>query len=78
MKQKKLQTVITFFTTDAAFRTESCAQAAGITGRLMPVPRSLTADCGMAFSVAPEREEAVRKLLETEKIEYEAIQTGLF
>lgn len=49
---KRVQTpcvVVTFYTTAAAMETERACRAAGIPGRIFPVPRQLTSDCGMAW-----------------------------
>ena len=48
-------------------------RSAGIEGRLMPVPRALTADCGIAWCCAPESREAVEALLQKQALEYEGI-----
>ena len=49
MREKKLWLVITFHTTAAAIAMEKLCRAKGLPGRLIPVPRELTADCGMAW-----------------------------
>lgn len=53
MKQKTLQLVVTFHTTTAAMSMEAACSAAGLPGRLIPVPREITAGCGMAWKAAP-------------------------
>ena len=64
MREKKLWLVITFHTTAAAIAMEKLCAARGIPGRLIPVPRALTADCGMAWraetAMRPELEALVR------------------
>lgn len=47
--EKQESIVITFPTTTAAMAFESKAQAAGVPGRLIPVPREISASCGMAW-----------------------------
>lgn len=49
MREKKLYQVLTFHTTDAAMEMEAFCQQNGIAGRLMPVPRRLSAGCGIAW-----------------------------
>lgn len=49
MREKKLYQVLTFHTTDAAMEMEAFCKQNGIAGRLMPVPRSLSAGCGIAW-----------------------------
>ena len=60
MRTREEKAVITFHTTAAAMAAEKACKEAGLPGRLIPVPRSITADCGMAWS-APA---AVRRRLE--------------
>ena len=49
MREKKLYQVRTFHTTDAAMEMEAFCKQNGIAGRLMPVPRRLSAGCGIAW-----------------------------
>ena len=49
MREKKLWLVITFHTTAAAIAMEKLCRAKGLPWRLIPVPRELTADCGMSW-----------------------------
>ena len=60
MREKKLWLVITFHTTAAAIAMEKLCRAQGLPGRLIPVPRELTADCGMAWRAGTEEQGAVR------------------
>ena len=54
MIRKTQKLVITFHTTTAAIMMEKQCAAAGVPGRLIPVPRLISASCGMAFSAPPE------------------------
>lgn len=49
MYQKKWKRVITFRSTQDAMRMEELCRAAGIPGRLIPVPVDISADCGLAW-----------------------------
>lgn len=49
MIEKKQYLVVTFHTTAAAMALEKRCHERGIAGRLIPVPRAITADCGMAW-----------------------------
>lgn len=49
MREKKLWLIVTFHTTAAAIAMEKLCHTQGLPGRLIPVPRDLTADCGMAW-----------------------------
>ena len=69
MRPKELRLVVTFRTTTAAMATERYCLQSGIPGRLIPTPRQITADCGMAWSAPPEAEGAVRAAAEDGHIE---------
>ena len=49
MIEKKRWLLVTFHTTAGAMEMETRCKAANLPGRLIPVPRSITADCGMAW-----------------------------
>ena len=69
MREKKLWLIITFHTTAAAIAIEKVCRAKGLPGRLIPVPRELTADCGMAWRAGTEDRAALEALTETEGLE---------
>lgn len=50
MRKKELRLVATFHTTDAAIAAEHRCKKAGLSGKLITVPRSITSDCGIAWS----------------------------
>lgn len=68
MRPRSLQLVIAFDTTAAALAFEAVAPAAGLTGRLIPVPTAITAGCGLAWRDDPASRNAARALLEQEGI----------
>ena len=70
MREKKLWLVITFHTTAAAIAMEKLCRAKGLPGRLIPVPRELTADCGMAWCAPLDAEETLRALADAHHLEY--------
>ena len=49
MLQKKLCLVVTFDATAAAMAAEKYCLERGVPGRLIPVPREITAGCGLAW-----------------------------
>ncbi|MCQ2419136.1 MAG: DUF3343 domain-containing protein [Clostridia bacterium] len=53
LKQAEKRLVITFHTTAGAMAMEKLCKKNAIPGRLVPVPRELTSDCGIAWSMAP-------------------------
>ncbi len=68
MRQKTLKLVMTFHTTTAAMAMESACMAAGLPGRLIPVPREITADCGMAWCAPPEAREKLEAFVASQGI----------
>ena len=63
MRQKEEKCVVTFRTTAAAMEMERACKAEGVPGRLIPVPRTITAGCGMCWSAPREAREAVEDLV---------------
>ncbi len=53
MRAKSLKLIVTFHTTTAAMAMERVCTAAGLPGRLIPVPREITAGCGMSWKAEP-------------------------
>ena len=53
MRAKKSTLVITFATTTQAMAMEKFCQTQGLPGRLIPVPREITAGCGLSWKADP-------------------------
>ena len=77
MREKKERLVVTFATTAAAMAMEAHCGREGIEGRLIPVPRSLTADCGIAWRGEPETRGKIEAVIEENALEAEGIYTVL-
>lgn len=75
MRQKQEQLVVTFHTTSAAMELEKRCHEENIPGRLFPVPRSLTADCGIAWRCDVQEEPKLSAILEKDAIEVSGICT---
>ena len=71
MREKRTWLVVTFHTTAAAIGMERLCTAHGLAGRLIPVPRALTADCGMAWRAEPDKRTALEALAADEGLEVE-------
>ena len=54
MRKKKPYQILTFHTTSAAMAMELYCNEHDIPGRLIPVPRELSAGCGLAWRIPPE------------------------
>ncbi|MBS6763309.1 DUF3343 domain-containing protein [Eubacterium sp. am_0171] len=74
MRKKELKLVITFHTTADAMAMEKLCRQKNIPGRLIPVPRILSAGCGLSWCTAPSQKAAVQKAIELAGIQEEAIQ----
>ena len=60
-RQEKL--VITFYTTTAAMAMESACKQCGADGRIIPVPGSISADCGLAWCAKNESEDLLLEVM---------------
>lgn len=49
MRAKELKLIVTFHTTTSAMAMEKICTEKNVPGRLIPVPRDITAGCGMAW-----------------------------
>ena len=63
MREKRLRLIVTFRTTVAAMAMEAYCLEHGVPGRLIPVPREISAGCGMAWSAPPEAEAVMEEAL---------------
>lgn len=59
---QKLRLLVTFHTTSGAIAMEKRCKAQGIPGRLIPVPRSITADCGMAWRAELDQRQTLEQI----------------
>ena len=63
MREKQPRLIVTFRTTTEAMAMEKRCKECGVPGRLIPLPRAISAGCGMCWSAPPESREAVEELL---------------
>ena len=63
MREKKPALIITFPSTAAAMEAESFCLEQGLPGRIIPVPREITAGCGLAWRAPPEAEAVLKGAL---------------
>ena len=73
MREKQERFVVTFATTTGAMAMERACRAAGLPGRLIPVPRSITAGCGMCWSAPPAAQEDLEALVIREKLDVDGL-----
>ena len=62
---------ISFYTSSEAMETEAICKENNLAGKLVPVPRSMSAGCGMARRTDISLKEETLKLLEREDVEIE-------
>ena len=71
MRKKELKLVVTFHTTADAMAMEKICKAENVPGRLIPVPRAISAGCGLAWAAPLEAVEQIRHVMQEKGIEQE-------
>ena len=77
MIKKEMKLVITFHTTTEAMAMEKTCRELGADGRIIPVPRSISAGCGLAWCAKLESVDDLKDLMEKHGIIPQAIQECL-
>ena len=77
MIPKKLRLIVAFHTTHDAIAFEAACAKAGAEGRLIPLPKEISAGCGLAWSAPPENGQEMRDILRMGGIEAARIQDCL-
>ena len=72
MLKKKPTLIITFATTTQAMAMESFCTREQLPGRLIPVPREITAGCGLSWKALPEEKEQLLAALGKACMKWEA------
>lgn len=67
--------MVSFHTTTEAIAMRNTARANGLKGRLIPIPRKLSAGCGLAWSEPGDDEAALLQMMQDCHLEYEAMAT---
>ena len=63
MRKKEKRLIVAFYTTHDAMAFEEYCASCGAEGRLIPLPREISAGCGLAWSAPPGNEAGLRALL---------------
>lgn len=66
-------TVILVYSTSYAIRAERLLHMAGISSKLIPVPRHLSSNCGVCVRIARSDREAAEQALQRASMEIEGI-----
>ncbi|MDY3249202.1 MAG: DUF3343 domain-containing protein [Candidatus Choladocola sp.] len=74
MRKRELKLIVTFATTEDAMAMEQACREQNGEGRLIPVPRTISAGCGLAWCAAISSRTSLIQLMERAGIEAEAIQ----
>lgn len=73
MIRKTEKLVITFYTTTDAMAMEHLCKGNRADGRIIPLPGSISADCGLAWCARVESEEALRALMAEHGLRFQGI-----
>lgn len=74
MREKQWKIILTFHTTAEAMAAEHYCREQGLPGRLIPVPRQISASCGLSWAVPREEADGLKEQLERGKIVWESWQ----
>lgn len=72
-KKEEKSLVITFHTNYDTMNLNDHFNKAAIPGRLIPVPRTLSASCGMAWEGSPADEQRIREQIEKDHLIIDSI-----
>ena len=71
MRQKKPTLIITFATTTQAMAMEKFCAEQGLPGRIIPVPREITAGCGLSWKADPAHREQLEAALKDSDMKWQ-------
>lgn len=71
MRKKELKLIITFHTTTDAIAAERICKKENLEGRMIPVPREISAGCGLAWCTVPELEMQMKEVLSGTQVGWE-------
>lgn len=78
MRKKELKLIVTFHTTADAMAMEKACREDNIPGRLIPVPREISAGCGLAWFALPDQRESLLSVMAENGIEQEDLHEIIF
>ena len=77
MRAKEPKIVVTFANTTDAMKMEAVCEERKVPGRMIPVPKVISAGCGLAWCSAPENEDVIREVLNFAGLKEQAIHNCL-
>ena len=75
MRARSEKCVVTFRTTAGAMAMEAACKSESLSGRLIPVPRSVTAGCGLCWAGPTDTREALEELVMRKHLDVDGIYT---
>lgn len=73
MRKKELKLVVTFHTTADAMAMEKACKDRNAPGRIIPVPRAISAGCGLSWCADLSDKEQIAEVMQTVGIQEEAM-----
>ncbi len=74
MRQKKPALVITFDSTTQAMAAEKLCMEQGLPGRIIPVPREISAGCGLSWKALPSARDVLLPAMESAGLSWAGCQ----
>ena len=71
LRDKKPRIIVSFHTTADAILMERLCKADSVPGRLIPVPREISAGCGLAWCCEPDMEQEMSEFMKEKGMEHE-------
>lgn len=71
MRKKELRLVVTFHTTADAMAMEKACKEHNVPGRIIPVPRAISAGCGLAWCAELDEREQISDVMKQVGIQEE-------
>ena len=78
MRKKELKLVVTFHTTADAMAMEKACKENNTPGRIIPVPRAISAGCGLSWCAALDEREEIVAMMEKVGIEQKTCMSVLY
>lgn len=72
-REKTKKVVFTFHSTTQAMKMEEVCRDTKTPGRLIPVPRQISAGCGMAWMADISQRDCIEKMIDQKRLELEGV-----
>ena len=70
MREKQLRLIVTFNTTTGAMAMEKACKKENVPGRLIPVPRQISAGCGLSWLCNKEDKETIESIINNNNLDF--------